>query len=690
MKLLALRLFNFRQFWGEVHLDLAYQGERNTTIIHGNNGAGKTTLLNAFTWVLYESFSAAFAEGPLVNNRALAEAPAGSRVECWVEVLFEHNRKEYLVRRSRYVDKPQSPEAGTTETAGPLQLKLNGTLVPDEEQIADTIGNVLPSSLHQYFFFDGERIERIVKSENRADMATAIKTLLSVEMLERGIRHLDHARKMLERELKEIGDTETKRLVSEKTALEEERAQKQERRDAIGQDLLHQEDLKKKLAAQLRDLASVKTIQQRRDDLQAQMEDLEQQLSRGEDRLRRTISSRGYQVFLKDTIAEFKAMAADLRRKGELPAGIKRQFVQDLLDQHRCICGAALTPGTAHRQAVDAWLDKGGLQDVEEAVIKMGGEVESLERQIPEFWAEIDQEQGSIEHLRQKIGRLQDQLSDIRAQLKDDNDTNVQGIERRLEATENTITERHREDAVLKDEVDRLGGAIAAVDKHIKAHKAKDKEQARVNRQREAAMDAIARLQEVKHRVDVKFRAVLETKVREIFRRISFTPYLPKLTENYALMLIDPSVEGGSDNVVRASTGQNQILSLAFIGSVIERVRVWSQKHAAIGLDGGGFPMVMDSPFGSLDSVNRSNIAEAITELADQLVVMVSKTQWLNEVEREMEPSAGAEYVLVYYTAKPDAQPDQMERYGRQYPLVKRSPNEFTWTEVMRVDRMEG
>jgi DNA sulfur modification protein DndD len=95
----------------------------------------------------------------------------------------------------------------------------------------------------------------------------------------------------------------------------------------------------------------------------------------------------------------------------------------------------------------------------------------------------------------------------------------------------------------------------------------------------------------------------------------------------------------------------------------------------------------MDSPFGSLDSGNRSNIAEAITTLADQLVVLVSKTQWLNEVEREMEPAVGAEYVLVYYTAKEDAELEEMERYGRGYPLVKRSPNEFTWTEVVRVER---
>ncbi|NEQ23883.1 MAG: AAA family ATPase, partial [Microcoleus sp. SIO2G3] len=61
MKLTSIKLFNFRQFYGKTPEILLASGEQNTTIIHGNNGAGKTTLLNAFTWVLYEKFSAAFA-----------------------------------------------------------------------------------------------------------------------------------------------------------------------------------------------------------------------------------------------------------------------------------------------------------------------------------------------------------------------------------------------------------------------------------------------------------------------------------------------------------------------------------------------------------------------------------------------------------------------------------------------------
>ena len=52
MKLLTLKLFNYRQFWGEVSLELAHQGKRSVTIIHGNNGAGKTTTVRMLSSIL--------------------------------------------------------------------------------------------------------------------------------------------------------------------------------------------------------------------------------------------------------------------------------------------------------------------------------------------------------------------------------------------------------------------------------------------------------------------------------------------------------------------------------------------------------------------------------------------------------------------------------------------------------------
>lgn len=679
MKLLSIKLFNFRQFWGMVEIKLAAQAGQSVTVIHGNNGAGKTTLLNSFTWVLYGQHTGAFAAPEQhINQRAIAEAQPGSRVDCWVDLAFEHSGSQYRARRSCHLVAPDP-----TEQMGELALQINGKLVDLPEQPADKLGQVLPESLHRYFFFDGERIDQIVKSENKQEVAKAIKTLLSVEVLDRAIKHLDEAESTLRRELAEIGDAETKRLVAEKAELLDEQQQIAAKREEIAAEIAAHQQRKQVINAQLRQLDQVGQIQARRDDLSSQVQELTGQLERSEEKLRRAVSSRGYLVFLGDAMGQFRGLAEDLRQRGELPAGIKQQFVEDLLDQDQCICGTSLKPGSQPRAAVESWLGRSGIQDVEEAVIQMSGEVNSLERQLPEFWAEVEQEQANIETLRRRLSTLETQLGEIRDSLKGSEDVNVRGLEAQLEAIEQKTIELHREDETQSYNLDECKADIAKVTQEIKALKAKGQQQALIKRQMAAAEEAMNRLIEVRSRVDQKFRLVLEQKVREIFRQVSFKTQLPKLTESYELLL----ESGREGELAAASTGENQILSLSFIGSIIERVRYWSKKHSLIGLDQSSFPIVMDSPFGTLDAHYRRQIAKLIPMLADQLVVLVTKTQWRGEVEAEMQPYIGREYLLMFNSAKPDGQPEFIELNGQTYPLVRQSPNSFEWTELLEVHR---
>ena len=134
-----------------------------------------------------------------------------------------------------------------------------------------------------------------------------------------------------------------------------------------------------------------------------------------------------------------------------------------------------------------------------------------------------------------------------------------------------------------------------------------------------ATQDAIERLNEVRLRLEKQFRVSLEKRVQELFSEISFTPYIPQLNEKYELTLVENT--GGKNALVAASTGENQILSLAFIGSIIDQVREWSKKNTLMGPDSSTFPIVMDSPFGSLDEIYRRQIAKTIPRLANQLIV---------------------------------------------------------------------
>jgi DNA sulfur modification protein DndD len=372
-----------------------------------------------------------------------------------------------------------------------------------------------------------------------------------------------------------------------------------------------------------------------------------------------------------------------LREKGELQTGITQQFIQDLLHQQRCICGTELTAGTPNREQVESWLGKAGVADIEETAIRMSTQVDEIEKRVPEFWEKVDQQQANLNQNRAELSRLETQLDDVKKKLRSYPDEDIQQLQKRLDEVEAKINHLNRETGSNQQQIETANGSVSQLEKQIDKQKMNEMKQVIAQRRIEKTQESIHCLTQIKDRLDQQFRWQLESRVQNIFSRISFTPYLPKLNEQYELKLIETTA--GDEAEVAASTGENQILSLSFIGGIIEGVREWSQKNTLMGPDSSTFPIVMDSPFGSLDEIYRRQIAKIIPELANQLVVLVTKTQWRGEVAQEMEKRIGKEYVLSYNSPKTDCEEDFIESGRVRYPLVKHSPNAFEYTEILEV-----
>ncbi|MBW4617954.1 MAG: AAA family ATPase [Cyanosarcina radialis HA8281-LM2] len=686
MKLTSIKLCNFRQFYGKTpEIQLACDRERNTTVIHGNNGAGKTSLLNGFTWVLYEKFSAAFAsETQLVNKRAIAEAEIGDPVECWVEVAWEHDGKRYRTRRMCRVYKNEfDVDIGKTD----LYMQVagdDGRWYPPPQPPEEVIGEILPGSLHQYFFFDGERIEKIVRADKKAEIAEATKMLLGVEVLNRSIKHLVEAKKSLENELKAIGDLEIKQLVKEQQKIEKESDRLANRQKEIELEIEHQQTIKKETNQLLRELSAAKELQLRRQQLEAQKDLDRENLKKSKDILKRAISSKGYTVLLAEVTAQFRQIIENLRQRGELKPGISRDLIDELLKSQYCLCGNELSEGSASWERVQSWKDKAGIAAIEETTIRTIARVDEIDRQVATFWEEVDREQANISQFRQVINDIEQQLDTIQEKLRTDPSAEIRNLQKRLDEIEEKIRELTLEQGADRQQIINLKSQIEALNKQILKQNLDREKQALAQRRIAATQDAIERLTEVRNRQERQFRCQLEQRVREIFSEISFTPYIPKISEKYELTLVENTA--GIESPVAASTGENQILSLSFIGGIIDRVREWSDRKMLMLPDTSTFPIVMDSPFGSLDEIYRRQIAKIIPQLANQLVVLVTKTQWRGEVAEEIANRVGREYVLIYYSSKPDCEEDSIELGGTRYPLVRQSPNEFEYTEIVEVD----
>lgn len=688
MKLTALTIDHFRQFYGRHRITFARSDDRNVTVVYGANGAGKTTLLNAFTWSLYKQNTPAF-ENPahIVNERAWTEAKAGQEVTTRVTVEFEHEDRNYTLERLTTYKKSPSGDSVLVKDAEVSLSYIDE--VGQQKTIAnpnDAINQILPDRLHSFFFFDGERIERLVKPDAYEEIEDGIKTVLGLEIVERAIKHTSQAIKKLEGELKAVGSPEIKRILEELAELENQQTAKkadlkkvETNKDAIKVEI-------DKVDAKLRTLEQAKRFQDKRESLEAQHTANQQRIIVIRLELGRLVSQKGYLAF---TDAPARAAVAELdkrREKGQIPTPIKRQFVEDLLQRGVCICGCKLTPGDPHYHEVAGWRDKAGSADVEEAWTRLSAHAEEFLRARATFYQELQQKRDEVAKLRAEQTRLSEEISEVSKQLVRAESEEVRRLEIRRDELKKELDGASQQVWSLNRDLQDLAERIKGKEKDRDAAKAENEKAQRAQRRVHVATQARDTFRQILEIRTSDVRSQLDERLKSIYSKISYKPYVPTLTEDFRLELA--KVLNAQDELVAKSSGENQILSLAFVGGIADlaRQRYQESKGRASGVfsfQGGIYPIVMDSPFGTLDENYRTQVAQAIPMLSPQVIVFLSKAQGTGAVQKELAVRIGEQYVISYHTPKKDAAEEDINIDGRKYPYIKHSSNDFEWAVVM-------
>ena len=475
-------------------------------------------------------------------------------------------------------------------------------------------------------------------------------------------------------------------LLEEKRTVEEHIAAQERRLRELDDNIEGHRRTEEEIQNRLRTLHEARELQERRDGLLKDKDARETSLRDVNTEMSALISGRAYTIFLPDVCKTYHEVMSGMRQRGELPAGIKRQFVEDLLARKQCICGRSLGHDIAPdaRAIVEGWKDRAGLADVEEKAIRMGAEVKHLEDHTAQFWAQLDQSQTRRRADREELSRIETQLDEISLQLRNSGQEELGQLEGRFQQTKSAIERDLVERGACAGNIRQKEKALEEIETALAKHRATETRQQLVQRRIVAAREVVERITESKRRFELRFRTDLSKKVRTLFDSISFTPYVPEIGDDYSLRLRESA--GGMPLPVAASQGESQILSLCFIGGVISLVREYQARTERLpGPDSSKFPLVMDSPFGSLGPTYRRQVADHITVLADQVIIMVTNTQWRGEVEQSLRGRVGRSYVLQYFSPKQDVISESIDVAGRVHELVSPSPCEYEYTTVLEV-----
>lgn len=650
MRLQSLTLENFRQFYGVQSLDFSGDDDANVTIIHGENGSGKTALLNAFKWTFYGTTDFATGSDKLMSERCIVEAGEGDELKLSVSIKFDHDDRHYEATRNQYFKKLEGMRC---KKVGDSQIELSWT---DEDGTYNKSNNpsthinqILPSRMHPYFFFNGERIEKLSSVESSPEIQQAIKGMMGIEIIERASRHLgQYVIKDLKKDLKNLSTDELKDVIDNETSFTEMVQDASERIDQIKSNSRGHRALLGDINNKLKSIGPVSELQKERERLGADLEDIVNKINSVHKERLQHISRYGFLSVSEKMINEAKSILDDRRKKGELPAKIKMQFLSDLLSQERCLCDRALEPGTDAYQCVQNFKKSSVSNDVENAFIKTSGDLAAMQVSRPKLFDQLNSFRERVKEYETARSHKHGRIDEISRQIGESELEDVEKLENKREEIRGELS---KIDQSLGEWSNKLRDAERSLADWSKKRKELDKigDKAGIaNEKLELAEEMERVISQLHNSLSEAVRVELSSIVNETFRSIMKKDYWAEIDSDYSLQ-IKKRIGDHIQNVADKSTGESQVSSLSFIGGLVSLAK---KRHAQAGAyyKGGLYPIVMDSPYGNLDPEYRSKVASYIPDLAEQVIIMVSNSQWKGDVESSVRRKMGKEYTLIYHT----------------------------------------
>jgi len=655
MELNRLELENFRQFFGTQSMEFSQEAKQNVTVVHGANGSGKTTLLNAFIWLFYDEITLTH-PNRIANERAMAEARPNGQVKVSVTLEFDHEGRQYTAERRKTYRKTGSND-------------LSGQLADESVslQYIDTDGNhkkrsnpnsalkqIMPRRLRKIFFFDGETIDELSADDGQEQVQAAIRNIMGLEILERAIRHLDTVEGRFEKEIERHGSNELQELVQRKQELqqrqdtkESELADTQESRRQTKNELAQVED-------RLGELENSQELQQEREHLRDDLQDVEAEIEDINDDIRSDISDRGHLPFAMPAVEETARMLQEKRRRGEIPSEIKQQFVEDLLEMEECICGRPLTAGTDARDHVAGWRERAGSSDLEESAMRIAGRLTEIGTEQEALFEDIDRLLERRSRKDEQKRSLQERIDEISTSLTEEAAEDINELESRRIDLESDLEALTKKIGDLEGDIRDLESDIEEVVEEIEDAREENEIAELARRRAQVAAYLRNEIESLFEKYQNDVRQNVNNRVNDIFQRIIEKDFYAEITDEYTLRILK-DVGSAEGQIVAKSTGERQVASLAFISTLISLAKErYESDEDATYFTGGIYPMLMDSPFGYLDPTYQRRVSSMLPEMASQVIVLVTQSQWSEEVAGEMDAVAGVRYRLEYHDPRED------------------------------------
>lgn len=631
MFLQRVLLRNFRGFYGDQAIDFAPLGANSVTVIHGENGAGKTNLLNAIFWCLTGEFTPRLSNPEMLLNKAARDED--KEAECFVEVTFKHEDKQYLARRTV-----------TGRNLSSLEV------IPLDDGVGKPFSNpqsflerIIPKGLSRWFFFDAEAIGELELSGS-TQFRQELRKVLGFELVDRLLEDLDRCLSKKQSSLaKAVNSKELDAIQEARVNIERVLPAQREKAKDLEQKLRTADACVAKLEGELRNLPKSKPLQDSRNRLEARRKNCVTNKKELQDRIARYVGDSAPAVLIASMAAPFQDQLHLKENSGRLPAPFSEQLVEDILRDATCVCGRPVDHGSCEEAKIKSLMRSASTTAFNQRVRAIQYLLKDIAATRETYGTSLADLQQRVEANDTDIAEIDDQLKEIKQQLELIDEDSIQTLERNRTAAASEARQLSQQLAVINDQVTKNESRLRDLKLQYENTAKKLGHGDAVKKQ----IDKIKRISDYMSNTlkkqELRALNLLQIELNRILTNYLTKHYSARINpKTYEVELLDAQ---GRD--VGRSTGEGQVLKFAFITAVVALAGRKTQEKIEFLAEPTVAPLVLDAPFSALDPEYQGSVAENLANQSTQLVLLISSAAWGDAVAEALERHVGKRYVIV-------------------------------------------
>jgi DNA sulfur modification protein DndD len=635
---LARAAFEHFKILNNVEVDFGI-ADTNIFFLNGFNGRGKTSFQEALYWCLYDRAP----EGGLANRSAL-KASTSNTIDVSVTLEFQLDDDEYEsveIRKSAEV-KVENGLHKASKIRLAILGKSPGTSnfsvpIANEEE---WLRNRFPAGLQQFFLFDGESLERFFVNTTKEKIKEAVREIAGVEAFE-GIEEklnvtINEWRRQLAKDSKK-GSAESKEFERQK--------HKRLALDAQNAIYLADEGISR-LESELDEIdqylarfGNNSNLLQDEADLKNRIESLTSEIT--ELRISQhneLLEEEGLQYALdKQFLEDVLHQQAEAIEKDEYPPHFSESLIRKILELGKCVCGEEITLGSEKSLALEKLI-------IEHRDVDAIGQDLQVLCAYADYWPKLakskfsafNEQSKSITTLNKQLGDLKSELDAVQEKLVGaDRDEQKQKVDRKKRIPFEISEIEVSRNAALGN-LEWSNSQVATLDKEIEKLVKSSNTNEKFTRLI-AMAESLIKAAKLAHKSAVEsVRGKLEQAVDEEFRFVKSGSFKTHITDNFDVKTVTSSGEPAS-----LSSGENMMKAYVFALALRKVI-------------GFKFPLVVDTPFGRLDSVNRLALVNMITRLnaskelheGNQVIFLMHDAEYTPAIKKAFEPNSPIEMYL--------------------------------------------